>query len=208
MRISEIPDNPLTTGVYDSINNYYVYEICEGEDIPDFVIDNSTFNSQSVGSLAWIWYDQDNRPLNTNSSERFNVRNYLNLSSLQTDLSNDFKFRVTVTAGVNDAENFDGCGSNFTDIILRINGLPSVTFDNINNNDAYCVTEDEIIFSGGSPDIDGVGQYSVFKDFNQLGLEVGNSYAKLKLDSLHLIDDDLVEPLEASDRLGWKTNKA
>ena len=39
LRISEIPVNPVTMGVYDSINNYYVYEICEGEDIPDFVID-------------------------------------------------------------------------------------------------------------------------------------------------------------------------
>ena len=85
--------------------------------------------------MSLVVNDQDNRPLNTNSSDKFNVRNYLNLSSIQTDLSNDFKFRVTVTADINDAENFDGCGSNFTDIILRINGLPSVAFDNINNND-------------------------------------------------------------------------
>ena len=212
LRISEIPGNPVTTGVYDSINNYYVYEICEGEDIPDFVIDNSALSTQSTESLAWIWYDQDNRRLNTNSSDSFNVKNYLDLSSLQTDLSNDFKFRVTVTADINDAENFDGCGSNYTDIILRINGLPSVRFDNISDNGAYCVTDDEIIFSGGSSaGIDGVGRYSVFNDFNQLGsgLEVGNNYAKLILDSLHLIDDDLIEPLNASDRslVGGKSTK-
>ena len=212
LRISEIPGNPVTTGVYDSINDYYVYEICEGEDIPDFVIDNSALGTQSTESLAWIWYDQDNRRLNTNSSDSFNVKNYLDLSSLQTDLSNDFKFRVTVTADINDAENFDGCGSNYTDIILRINGLPSVSFDNISDNGAYCVTDDEIIFSGGSSaGIDGVGRYSVFNDFNQLGsgLEVGNNYAKLILDSLHLIDDDLIEPLNASDRslVGGKSTK-
>ena len=66
----------------------------------------TTTSAQSAGNLAWIWYDQDNRRLNTNSSERFNVRNYLDLSSLQPELSNDFKFRVTVTADINDAENF------------------------------------------------------------------------------------------------------
>ena len=212
LRISEIPGNPVTTGVYDSINDYYVYEICEGEDIPDFVIDNSAVSTQSTESLAWIWYDQDNRRLNTNSNDSFNVKNYLDLSSLQTDLSNDYKFRVTVTADINNDENFDGCGSNYTDIILRINGLPSVKFDNISDNGAYCVTDDEIIISGGSSaGIDGVGRYSVFKDFNQLGsgLEVGDSYAKLKLDSLHLIDDDLIEPLNASDRslVGGKSTK-
>ena len=77
LKVSEIPTDPVTTGLYDAINNYYVYEICEGDIIPDFVIDNPDTAKQSSGSLEWIWYDQDNTRLNTNTSEAFNVVNYV-----------------------------------------------------------------------------------------------------------------------------------
>ena len=203
LKVSEIPTDPVTTGLYDAINNYYVYEICEGDVIPDFVIDNPDTAKQSSGALEWIWYDQDNTRLNTNTSEAFNVVNYVDLSSLVPESPNDFRFRVTVTSDINDAENFDGCSSSFTEIILRINGLPNITFIGIIDDEAYCLEEDEIVFSANSAGIDGTGRYSIFNDFSQLGagLEMGTNYAKLLLDSLHLVDNDLIDTVAAERRL-------
>ena len=203
LKVSEIPTDPVTTGLYDAINNYYVYEICEGDIIPDFVIDNPDTAKQSSGSLEWIWYDQDNTRLNTNTSEAFNVVNYVDLSSLVPESPNDFRFRVTITTDINDAENFDGCSSNFTEIILRINGLPNLSFTGIIDDQAYCLEEDEIVFSASSAGIAGTGRYSIFNDFSQLGsgLEMGTNYAKLLLDSLHLVDNDLIDTVAAERRL-------
>ncbi|MDB4291120.1 hypothetical protein N9922_02790 [Cyclobacteriaceae bacterium] len=203
LKVSEIPTDPVTTGLYDAINNYYVYEICEGDIIPDFVIDNPDTAKQSSGSLEWIWYDQDNTRLNTNTSEAFNVVNYVDLSSLVPESPNDFRFRVTITTDINDAENFDGCSSNFTEIILRINGLPNLSFTGIIDDQAYCLEEDEIVFSASSGGIAGTGRYSIFNDFSQLGsgLEMGTNYAKLLLDSLHLVDNDLIDTVAAERRL-------
>ena len=203
LKVSEIPTDPVTTGLYDAINNYYVYEICEGDIIPDFVIDNPDTAKQSSGSLEWIWYDQDNTRLNTNTSEAFNVVNYVDLSSLVPESPNDFRFRVTITTDINDAENFDGCSSSFTEIILRINGLPNLSFTGIIDDEAYCLEEDEIVFSASSAGIAGTGRYSIFNDFSQLGsgLEMGTNYAKLLLDSLHLVDNDLIDTVAAERRL-------
>jgi hypothetical protein len=204
LKVSAIPDEPITTGVFDASNNYYVYEICEGDTIADFFIKNPLLANQSSGTLEYIWYDKENKRLNTTSSENFNVENYVDLTTLKPEVPNDFRFRVSVTTDINDSENFDGCISGYTDIILRINGLPNLSFSSIATNDAYCLEEDQIIFSAQSSGIDGVGTFSFYNDFSKFGtgLTLGDANtAYVNLDITHLSDDDLVNPIEKSKRL-------
>ena len=204
LTVRKTPSAPATTGVLDTDNNYYVYEICEGDDIPTFALANPDLTRQTAGIQEYVWYDQDNNELNATSSETFNVSNLVDVSNLTPEVANDFTFRVTQRTNINSSESFDGCISDFTNVVLRINGLPSLSFNNIADNNAYCLELDSIDFSAGPLGIAGTGVFSLYDNFGAVGTGLtdnGDGTARLKLSDLHLTDDDSLTKRLDTERL-------
>ena len=180
LTIHEIPVAPATTAASN------VYEICEGDIIPDFVIDNPDL----AATTEYTWYDEDGNFLS--NGETFNPIAEIDQSNLVPGAPNDFDFEVEITTNINSSENFFGCTSVRTAVRLRINGTPTISFTNITDNNAYCVDEDLVEFSAAGNNAN-VGaptyEFSLFQDFSTVGTGLtdnGDGTASIDLDELHL----------------------
>jgi hypothetical protein len=204
LTVRDIPVAPPTTGTLDSANNVYIYEICEGDAIPTFFVANADTARQRINRIEYLWYDQDNDQLSPNSSEFFNPASFINTSNLTPEVANDFRFRVTQRTNIKEEEEFDGCISDFTDVVLRINGLPSLSFTNIQDNNAYCLELGTTDFSAAPLGIAGSGIFSLYKDFAGVGtglVDNADGTARLNLQEMHLADDDSLTQVDAARRL-------
>ncbi|MFY0690042.1 MAG: Ig-like domain-containing protein [Cyclobacteriaceae bacterium] len=196
LTIREIPEKPPLTGTYEETTDAFIYEICEGDSIPTFFINDPDTDTTTV----YNWYDRDNNSLEDilGTGISFNPEGDLTSVLYKTDFNNlkpeqpnDFLFRVKITTNINDPESFDGCTSSFQNVILRINGLPSLSFSDIASNNEYCLEENAVTFSAAPLGIDGTGRFSIFSDFGQVGTGLtdnGDETATLDLDVLHLSD--------------------
>ncbi len=218
LRVRPIPEAPVTMSDFTESGDE-IYQYCEDDVINLFAIDstgsvttNANYNTQASrgGSADSItvfqWYDEDSDPLNANSSGTFDPNGEFNENNLLSEQANNFRFRVTQRTSINSAEGFNGCVSDFKDVILRINGLPTLSFDDISTNDAFCLEEDQITVTASSNGINGTGVFALFDDYSTTGTGLTNNWsgstnsgtATIDLDAMHLSDDD---PLSA------KTNK-
>ncbi|MFT5570211.1 MAG: hypothetical protein ACI9RP_002263, partial [Cyclobacteriaceae bacterium] len=192
LTVREIPTAPFSTGSSD------IYTICEREDVLTLVIDNPDTKNTSL----YTWFDQDNLELDQGLT--FDPTFYIDQSSINAEVANDTRFRVKYTAYINDGENFDGCTSDFRDVIHRINGLPSLSFVDLTTDDAYCLEDINIPFSAQTEGITGSSRFSLFSDFSQVGTGLtdnGDNSAVLNLEALHLNDVDSRNPQPDDRRL-------
>ncbi len=204
LTVREIPGALSTSGIFDSDLNSDIYEICEGDTIPTFEIDNPDLVSQGIGTTEYLWYDESQDAINASSVEVFNPENDINQNLVSPETERDFVFFVSQRTNINISEDFNGCISELSEVRLRINGLPELSFTDVVSDDAFCLEEGTIDFSAGPLGIDGTGQFSLFNDFSSVGTGLtdnGDGTASLDLSDLHLTDDDPLNPVAAADKL-------
>ncbi len=230
LRVRPIPENPVTTASGNlatiSSNSFEVYEYCENDVIDLFRLDgtngdNADFGTQNTtnfpdSATVFQWYDfVTGEELNANTSENFNPNGSVDLTGLTSEQDNDFLFRVTQRTSIDAAEGFDGCTSDFTNVALRVRGLPTLTFNDISTNDAYCIDENsgEITITASSLGIGGTGIFSLFDNYSSSGTGLTSSgtgggstgTAVIDLDQMHLTDDDNLDAKTDKKNIGGES---